>query len=437
MPPAENHHERMAIRLLSDERAQPFLLRIGKELVEEFRLKSVPNTPERIVQGFVARSADDVLRLFDVVRRALAISPSSDGDISLRHAIEGVAAALYCIAACRVIDQAAYAAHITAAPGNQYVIPVPTPEPLICAVIATALFGGELHLVTSEDPQVPSPEFAFTVQLPTGGDQIEEDFERAAYLAVFARDRYAPSDSLDDGPLNPDQRQRLAARLRTIQSTRRKCLTLVVRNVRSSNSYEGFATKHRVPIMVPTTDATTALLGMSAEALLAEIREFWSELQAIVRPPSQSHEPPSSPAPSGVTPMSSSSGTNINITATTVALTTGDKSPAQAGSSHNAHVGDRQGADPSALIPMFQELLRAISEQPSRKAQQTLTAQVQLAQAEVSKAEKADPDVIKRALEATKSGAEVLENGAKIISLCSKAYNAVGPLFGLPPSPLP
>jgi hypothetical protein len=36
-----------------------------------------------------------------------------------------------------------------------------------------------------------------------------------------------------------------------------------------------------------------------------------------------------------------------------------------------------------------------------------------------------------------KSGAEGLEHGGTIITLCNKAYNVVAPLLGLPPSPLP
>jgi hypothetical protein len=74
---------------------------------------------------------------------------------------------------------------------------------------------------------------------------------------------------------------------------------------------------------------------------------------------------------------------------------------------------------------------------PSAKARTTLAAHVQAAQAEAERQDKADAGRIQRALDAVRSGAEVLENGGKIVELCNKAYGVLAPFLGLPPSPLP
>lgn len=80
--------------------------------------------------------------------------------------------------------------------------------------------------------------------------------------------------------------------------------------------------------------------------------------------------------------------------------------------------------------------MREIGMLTSAKARDTLAVNAAVAEAEAAK-EKPDPDRIKTALEAIKSGAAVLEDGGKIITLCNKAYNLLATLLGLPPSPLP
>ena len=75
--------------------------------------------------------------------------------------------------------------------------------------------------------------------------------------------------------------------MRTITKVRRASLALVVHGLTRAEGIQGFAATHEVPVMLPATEATTALLGMDAGTLLAEIREFWAELQVLPRPASQ------------------------------------------------------------------------------------------------------------------------------------------------------
>ncbi len=76
-------------------------------------------------------------------------------------------------------------------------------------------------------------------------------------------------------------------------------------------------------------------------------------------------------------------------------------------------------------------------EPPDKRA--ALTPYVQVLEAESQKPAKSEATagLIKGMLENIKSGAAGLEGAGKIVALCNKAYQAVGPLFGLPPSPLP
>ena len=118
------------------------------------------------------------------------------------------------------------------------------------------------------------------------------------------------------------------------------------------------------------------------------------------------------------------------------AVSTGPHSVTQAGTGHTAHVDHREGADLAIAIPLLQDLVREIGMLTSAKARDTLAVHAAVAKAEAAE-EQPDPDRIKTALEAIKSGAAVLDDGGKIIALCNKAYNLLAPLLGLPPSPLP
>ena len=90
---------------------------------------------------------------------------------------------------------------------------MPRTEAVIYAVIATALFGGELRLKPAEPPDLLRPEYVFEVHLPAGGQEVETDFERAAYVALFPNRRDSTSEvSLDAGSLDPEKREELIAR---------------------------------------------------------------------------------------------------------------------------------------------------------------------------------------------------------------------------------
>lgn len=211
-------------------------------------------------------------------------------------------------------------------------------------------------------------------------------------------------------------------------------LALVVHGLVDRGAAQPFANKHLVPVMFPVNEATTALLGMDAGDLQAEIREFWKELEVLP-------DPAASSLPQlrlGASTMPKSD-IHIQVTGGTshFALATGDHSAAQTGAQSTANVGHREGTDLAALAPLLQELLTAIAELPSAKARQALTLHVEAAQGELAGKEQRDPGRIQRALDAIKHTAEALEGGEKILTLCNKAYQLLAPLLGLPTPPLP
>lgn len=434
VPLIEIGQQRLANRLLGKAASAQFLDALMSEFVEEFYPALAPVTAAAMVQRFMESTGDEIQKLFYVVRRALQSVPAQ-GQLAERRHVEEVAAALYFLAACRLVVQAQHAAK----PGNErYVLHVPTDDQVICAVIATALFGGELHLVPSDDPKRPLPRDTFTVKPPAGGEQIEIDFERAVYFVVFAGNRNETEGTLDAGPLSPEQRTELAARFRTITKVRRGSLTLVVHGIKQADAVHGFADRYRVPVMIPATEATTTLLGMDADTLRAEIREFWSELHAFQRSEPNIQSDPLTRPQNGAQHMSSPS-LNVQVSGgnPNISISTGERSAAQSGTGNTASVTHNQGTDLAALVPLLQELMQAIGELPSPKARAEFTPHVEAAQAEAANKEKPDASLIKKAIDAIKLAAGALEGGAKIVTLCNKAYQFLAPFLGLPPSPLP
>lgn len=135
----------------------------------------------------------------------------------------------------------------------------------------------------------------------------------------------------------------------------------------------------------------------------------------------------------------SSSGITVQVSggSANIALNTGDRSAAQAGNHNAAHQAHREGADLSELAPLLHELAEAINALASPKAREALTPHAQAAQAEAAKPDRPDPGLVKRALDAIKPAAEVLEGGEKIATLCNQGYRLLAPFLGLPNLPLP
>jgi hypothetical protein len=278
----ENAQETLTIRLLGAQSTQPFLAVLKKEIAKKLPPGQAPASAADII--FLVRQCSTekmVQEFFYAVRRALkAARTTIQAGPSLRSTDEA-AAALYLLAACRLVERAINEQNPSA--DLNYVLQVPNAEPLICAIIATALFGGELRLSPSGESDRPSVEYVFIVKPLNGGDQKEYDFERAVYVALFPNDRETPMIALDSGQLKPAQRVRLASEFDNLREVEECSFALVVTDFTHEVTYKDFAIRHKAPVMLPTNAATTALLGMDADRLLEEILHLWKMLGTFRR----------------------------------------------------------------------------------------------------------------------------------------------------------
>jgi hypothetical protein len=139
-------------------------------------------------------------------------------------------------------------------------------------------------------------------------------------------------------------------------------------------------------------------------------------------------QPLSTPTNPKVMPtMQSPQNPTFNITAGNVALSTGNGSPTQAGSDQTANINHTEGIKLSELHGLLGELGQAIDQVNSSKARETLNGHVVQAQTEMTKLEP-DRNLLKSTLNTIKAGADMLEDGNKIIELCGKALTLLSGL---------
>jgi hypothetical protein len=405
------HHKNFAAKLL--QAAPHFFQALQQDFANELPDETVPGSAIEMVDYFSACRPEQVQELFFMVRRSLEASEKIDIAIADRTKTCAAASALYCLAAIRLVDKNAKEQ------GNN-ILQVPRSESVICAIIATALFGGQLHLPLLET-SLPRPEYVFEIRVSAPGDYVQVGFERALYTALFENNQQACLDALDIKPLTNDESKKLAARLRTIKNVKRECLALIVHGYVNQDSARPFSEKHHIPVMFPSSEAATIILGMDAGDLLEEISEFWRELN-------QFHQTNIS---SSITPGAenmSNAGININVNGGNVAFSTGTHSPAQAGTNNTANTGQQQMADLSHLTAKLTELQVTIDALSSGETKDEVTGHLQKAQSEIAGKAKPDVDIVNKALEGIKSCSETIEGGEKIIELCMKALSLLSSL---------
>ena len=209
------------------------------------------------------------------VRRALdKVSLAEEA----RRPAELATVAVYALAACRLVDR--NAAHVA----TRFPAQIGHAAHLYCAVVATVLFGGRLEFAPSAQPGLPRPPNAYEIRVPAAGDQRNQAFEHAVFQALFANDPRTPEVSLDATPLTEQQRAQIRRRIQTVRRRQLQTLTLVVHADALYPPADVFAREFLVPVFVCDREIAAALLGMSAEDLVADIQEMWSELRFCNRP---------------------------------------------------------------------------------------------------------------------------------------------------------
>lgn len=434
-----NHHLQFTVDRLNTEGGRIFfdkLHSIGLQGV--FEPNQIPHSPSDTIKWFISRPISQVESLFFAVHDTLE-SLESISDLSLnktkRREAEEAATALYCIAACRFVNKESRSSHNNITDPSFYLVESPNNELLICAIIVTALFGGKLQLVAHETTDVstgmtqPRPEFAFHIPTPVAGDNLIPDFERAVFNEIFKNKKTAANKtSIDTGSLKPEERASLSVRIRQIQ-VRKKCnLTLIINHDMPHCLCRDFVDHYRTPIVFPTNETTKILTGIDPLHLQAYIKEFWQNIRELCTTAGPNEDQP----PKGTKEMS---GT-INYSAINMAITQGDHSAAQAGTGHTANITHRQDADYAALIPLLHELRLEVDSLPAPESARTkLAAHVETVKTELEKREKADSGIITTALNAIKTGGELLDGGVKFAEKLKSIYQMLTPVFGLPPLP--
>jgi internalin A len=430
-PPTADQ-ERLAAKRLAADDAELFRSALKVRFEEDLE-QVMPADPSEVVRWFATCPLEQAEQALDVVHAAvLAVREDSRGP-GVLMSLENAAVPLYCLAASRLVDRAVHeqAAKLSA---SSTLIKVPTDENVICGVIAAALFGGELRLEEAEPRGVePSPraKYAFVVKPANGGDLVADDFERAAFLAVTGAVRGAPAAALDTGPLDDDQMGWLRQVIHRERKLRKQCLAFVVPYFYSAEACARFASRHSVPVLIHDETAEQ-LLGMDVNTLKWRIIDFWrSACSGSAAAASPAASPPLRPVEE---PVMRPPQQSINVYGN-AAISTGAHSAAQQGSDQQAHVAHHAGVDVAAIMPLLEALIREI-QATSLQNREQLVADLRAAEKAQSKGEP-EPGRITQVLDAVKASADGLENGGRIISLCTKAYNLIAPALGVPPLPLP
>ncbi|MFM8443646.1 MAG: toll/interleukin-1 receptor domain-containing protein, partial [Methylococcus sp.] len=322
---AANHHQARVARLLDAPGARSFREAVFREFAEKFSLTR-PASTVVFVREFMNCPCDSesVRELFDVVWSGLESAPTRERDHQARQATEEAAAALYCLAACRLVNSSART--------SEYVLRIPHDDRFIAALVTMAVAGGELRLQPGDNPSIPCPKYAFDVEIPVGSERIEANFDRALYAALFPKLRNTTSGCQEDKPLSTQEKQYLVTRLRRIQVRDKAALALVIKGLSDSEVLNRVASGYQTHMVLPSPEVAGALLRLEdAEILLAELGEFWEVLQIINQPDARPDSGRKQPFNTGETPMTQPSNQvtfNINAPVGALATTTGPYSPA-------------------------------------------------------------------------------------------------------------
>ncbi|NBC33978.1 MAG: TIR domain-containing protein [Alphaproteobacteria bacterium] len=284
-----DHHQRLAVGLLDEGGGRALVHALQGRLARNFNLSSPPETGEALVAWLADEDLNEkalvrLLRnirgaLLDIDKRKPASAPG------LRREAEQAAAALYCLTAFRLVNCAAHS-------NGDYIVRVPCKDQVIFAIVTTALFGGALHLIPSNDPELPTGRHIYEFKIPSGGHRFRQALEWEAHNALCENRRETTSNALDAGELNEVQRENLIARIGSIREEYEESLALIVGGAIDEESLRSFANDHEVPVMLEGVPERE-LLRLEANAIRAEIREFWLRLQTIQDwPRTKSHRQP-------------------------------------------------------------------------------------------------------------------------------------------------
>ena len=256
-------HKNLAVKLLK--KSEPYLTELKA-------LMKCVDAPE-IINRFSHYDPKKVNDLFKVSRQALNEVRFGDLKESDKHDVFLAVTALYLFAALRLVD--------AASTQGGYFVFVPSNERILCAIIATALFGGSLKVLPDYKTHLPVPEYAFEINVPASGDYVTDSFERAMYVALYENNQKVDLSTLDSQKLNPFEIIQLKDRIESYQIDKLNICVVVTGGIISVDSAVTVSNTYQVPTLFQSDDTAKVLIGMTHEELASKIIEFWQHLKRL------------------------------------------------------------------------------------------------------------------------------------------------------------
>lgn len=227
-----------------------------------------------LIETVISAHPDSVQEIFWAIRDAIDLVGKEAG--SGRPAsppVARAALALYILAACRLVDIKIYES-------NNYIVPVQIRQPLVCAVIATALFGGELTLVPDSKQGNPRPRYVYDID-PVAGEELRDlaGFERVFLFSAVPTNKDEEVNHYLDGVGVSSFEPKFGVKtfLNEYRGRLRKSISIIVDPCHSGVA-ENFSSEYSIPVFYQKNDSQSTLLGWKEEELILDLQGFWSRL---------------------------------------------------------------------------------------------------------------------------------------------------------------
>lgn len=393
------------------------------------------SSPDSVVDCILSASKNEVAnRVFLAICAAIKSFREKAPEEDVIDTTTGRAAvALYILAACRLVDTKIRSS-------GDFTFSVKLTEPVICAVIATALFGGELHLSKGGNGE-PKPPYVFQIVYNGLFDQYGEDaFARAVYMEMKKNDENIVDIGLDSGPLTASQKEELRSLLKIrfnfIKNSEgvsgSHCLALIVYGETWSVQCHKFASDHKIPIFFGDPEAERSFFGVTEMELKQYVREFWGLMLSKKKSEKYGGKECADTSagtggeknmPESKTPFGAPGGISIKV---------GDHSTVIVGSKNENIANKNATTDGDALKKVLGDLIGAIEASQGAKRPADFDQDVQKIKDE-SRQESPNHHVIEAALNSIdskmKKGIVLFEGGEKIAGYIYKTYELLRPFL--------
>lgn len=362
-------------------------------------------------------TTDEVRGIFNAIRRSF-------NKAKFDHAVDHgrkAAVGLYCLVACKLVAVASFEQ-------NSKVVSINTGVSFLCAVIATALFGGKILLRDADGSGCPRHDGTFHVDLAAAGDWSGFEIERAAYCAIYQVSESTDRVTLCSGPLEKKESAQLRSRINTLQEVEEISVALVLSKPHATLNPTQFVQDYDVPLFMVSEGVDQALFGMSNDDFVAEVAEFWRDVHP--------NEKTGSSSPPENQPHKENSMSQFNFygSVNSVAAASGPNSIAQSGDNNTAQQYSPQGAQWEQVLTGLKELQALAQALPDPKHQEKIGQKVTAAVQEAQSADKKPQEkagLLKRAIEGIKDMAEVASGGEILVARCTQLLAVLAPSLPL------